>query len=376
MAHAYTPGLTVAKNTTIRKHRLLPLRGEVLVREGQRVEPDTVVARAELPGAVHPVNVVGRLGIRPEEINDYMLKGQGERVERDEPLAETRPWIKLFKTVCRAPVSGTVESISTVTGQVLLREPPRRVELLAYISGRIVEVLPGEGAVVACRAALVQGIFGVAGECAGELRVPVEGPGDVLRPEALHRSFADCVVVCGATISAALVEAARRAGVKALIAGGIPATELRTIVGREIGVAVTGSEQIGLTLVVTEGFGRIPMAANTFALLKGLEGRRASVNGATQIRAGVLRPEIIIPLGEDEAPQPPGEPPAASDGLHQGDQVRVIRQPFFGHIGTVTELVPDLVEIETETRVRALRLRTENGRTLTVPRANVEVITG
>jgi len=376
MAHAYTPGLTVAKNTTIRKRRLLPLRGEVLVKEGQRVEPETVVARAELPGAVHPVNVVGRLGIRPEEINDYMLKAQGERVERDEPIAETRPWIKLFKTVCRAPVSGTVESISTVTGQVLLREPPRRVELLAYISGHVVEVLPGEGAVVACRAALVQGIFGVAGECAGKLRVPVEGPGDVLQPEALHTGFADCVVVCGATISAALVDTARRAGVKALIAGGIPAAELRAIVGREIGVAITGSEQIGVTLVVTEGFGRIPMAPNTFALLKGLEGRRASVNGATQIRAGVLRPEVIIPLGEEEAPQPPGEAPTASDGLHQGDQVRVIRQPFFGHIGTVTELVPDLVEIETEARVRALRLRTEDGRTLTVPRANVEVITG
>ena len=161
----------------VRKRRLLPLQGEVLVSEGQRVEPDTVMARAELPGAVHPVNVVGRLGIRPEEIKDYMLKGEGERIEQDEPLAETRPWIKLFKTVCRAPVSGTVENISPVTGQVLLREPPRRVELLAYISGCVVEVLPGEGAVVTCRAALVQGIFGVAGECAGELRVPVEGPG-------------------------------------------------------------------------------------------------------------------------------------------------------------------------------------------------------
>ncbi len=51
-----------------------------------------------------------------------------------------------------------------------------------------------------------------------------------------------------------------------------------------------------ITLVITEGFGKMAMAHRTFDLLKSKQGMKASVNGATQIRAGVMRPEVIVPL--------------------------------------------------------------------------------
>ena len=137
---------------------------------------------------------------------------------------------------------------------------------------------------------------------------------------------------------------------------------------------MTGSEPLGLTVVLTEGFGRIPMAERTFALLHELEGMNASVSGATQIRAGVVRPEVIIPLKSAPAPDVQQMTPAEADGLHVGDHVRVIRRPRFGLIGEVAELMPGLVQIETEARVRALRVRAPGGQTITVPRANVEII--
>ena len=42
---------------------------------------------------------------------------------------------------------------------------------------------------------------------------------------------------------------------------------------------------------------KIQMGAQTFDLLNENSDRLASINGATQIRAGVIRPEIIIPTG-------------------------------------------------------------------------------
>ncbi len=63
MGTAYTPGLTVSPQTTITKTRRLPLKGAVLVEEGARVASETVVARAELPGAMTTVKVAGALGI-------------------------------------------------------------------------------------------------------------------------------------------------------------------------------------------------------------------------------------------------------------------------------------------------------------------------
>ena len=376
MAHVYTPGLKVIARTMVSKRRALPMQGRVLVEVGENVTAGTIVAEAQLPGQVHPVNVVNRLGIGPQEVRRYMLKQEADPVEKDEPIARTRPWIKWFKVICRSPVAGTLESISEVTGQVMVREPPQKISLAAYIGGRVVEVLPGEGAVVQTEAALVQGIFGIGGECGGRLKVIAQAPDGVVRAQALDSTCQNCIIVVGAVATAELVEAARDLHVSAVVAGGMPAEDLRRILGYDIGVAVTGSEKIGLTVVLTEGFGRIPIAARTFELLKKLEGLRASASGATQIRAGVLRPEIIVPLEGPVRETVEQVTPRQADGLRAGDRVRAIRRPYFGLIGEVEELVAEPVKIETEATVRVLRMRTDRDETITVPRANVEIIEG
>ena len=88
MAHSYTPGLTVTPRTLVARKRLLPISGVVLVQEGESVSSDKVVARAELPGKVHVVNVVNLLGILPEDLKEFMVKREGERVEQGQVLAE------------------------------------------------------------------------------------------------------------------------------------------------------------------------------------------------------------------------------------------------------------------------------------------------
>ena len=127
MGHAYTPGLTVTERTTVRKRRLLPIPGTVAVKVGDRVKPDSVVAHAELPGRVHSVNVANLLGAAPDEVPEYLVRKQGEPVQKDEVIAENKPFIKFLKTEVRSPIQGRVDSVSTVTGQVLLREPPKQI---------------------------------------------------------------------------------------------------------------------------------------------------------------------------------------------------------------------------------------------------------
>ncbi len=124
-------------------------------------------------------------------------------------------------------------------------------------------------------------------------------------------------------------------------------------------------------MIVTEGFGVMRMADRTFELLKSLEGGRASINGATQIRAGVIRPEIIVPSEEAQA--------AASrrddeQSLETGTKIRVIREPHFGLLGEVTALPAEPVLIESGAKVRILEAELENGTRVSVPRANVEII--
>ena len=378
MAHTYTPGLTVTDQTVVRKKRLLPLPGTVLVEQGQTVDSATVVARTKLPGKMHIVNVVNQLGIVPTDIRDFMRKHEGDAVERGEVIAEDNPFIAWFKTRVESPISGSLESISDLTGQVLVREKPEPLDVTAYVDGTVQQILAGEGVVVETTCSMVQGIFGVGGEACGPLVRAAETPDETLHPAHITSEMQGTIVFGGAYAGWDVLQAARTRGVKGMIVGGINAQDLSALLGYDLGVAITGTEMIGLTLIVTEGFGAIAMASRTFSLLSRHIGKKASVSGATQIRAGVVRPEIIIPLQEsaDDVPSTDGRTAKARQGIAVGDPVRVIREPYFGRIGKVASLPAGLQSIPTESTVRVIEIELPDATRMIVPRANVEIIEG
>lgn len=372
MSHSYTPGLRVTDHARVLRERRLPLRGEVLVERGAPVAPDTVVARTELPGNVQTVNLAGRLGVDPGRVGSALLSPVGSAVRRGEPVARASTMFGLVTNTVEAPCDGVIESVSPVTGQLLVREPPIPVEVNAYVTGVVAEVLPGEGVVVEAEGAFLQGIFGVGGETFGPLECVVAGPAEELRPADLRGEHRGRVVVGGAWVSHDTLLHARDLGVAAVVVGGFDDADLRRLLGRDLGVAITGSEELGLTLVITEGFGRIPMAARTWELLARRRGEVASVSGATQIRAGVLRPEIVVPRAGGGAP---AGTTTDEGSLEVGSLVRVIRAPHFGRIGRVVELPAALQALETEALVRVLVVELADGEgRAVVPRANVERI--
>ncbi|MBT4138958.1 MAG: hypothetical protein HOE48_13645 [Candidatus Latescibacteria bacterium] len=369
MAHAYTPGLRVTRQATLQRRRQLPLKGEVVVSQGDSVKRDQVVARTDLPGNVTTLNLINTLSCSPTELPNYLLVQEGEPVTKGEPIAETKPFIKWFKTSVDSPITGTLESISKVTGQVILREPPRPIEVQSYIDGTIAEVIPEEGVVIETSGAFIQGIFGVGGETWGALHIISENANQQLTPDQIDASCKEKIILGGNLLTLDVIHKARDVGAAGIIGGGIRDADLRNLLGYDLGVAITGSETIGITVIVTEGFGAISMARKTFEIFKEHQGQEASISGATQIRAGVQRPEIIIP-------NPSNQHTEEGDhlGLIEGALLRVIRVPYFGRVGKVTALPPELQAVESETHVRVLEVEFEDGERATVPRANVELI--
>lgn len=374
MAHAYTPGLKVKKFTIVNKIRRLPLPGDVLVREGDVVTHDKVVARTQIPGEVHLMNAANMLGVEPQTMNDFMQKKLNEHTEKGEVIALRTSFFGLFKSYVTAPTAGTIELVSDVTGQISLREPNTTVEITAYIPGKIVQVTPREGVTVRTPAALVQGIFGVGGEAHAELKVVAASQDDILTPEKIDSSCKDKVLVGGSLVTIEALKKANQMGVKGIVVGGIEDEDLIRFLGREMGVAITGQENIATKLIITEGFGRMNMSTRTFNLLKSFDGREASINGATQIRAGVMRPEIIMALREDEVKELSEEAEKVSGGMIPGTPIRMIRDPYFGKIGRVANLPVELETVQTESKVRVVEVELDDGQKVVVPRANVEII--
>lgn len=372
MAQAYSAGLTVTESITLRKERILPLKGEVLVKKGDKVKAQDLVAQTLLPGKVVPFNLSNKLSVPADQVKNFVKVKEGQEIKKGDVIGQTNGFLGLFKTTVKSPITGEIESISKITGQMLLREPRIPVQVKAFLDGLIVDVIPEEGVVIENRSAYVQGIFGVGGETYGQIKILVDKPQNKITPDQLDDSCKGKICVCGALVDYDCIKKAQKVGVSALITGGIDDNDLKKLLGYNIGVAITGHENIGLTIICTEGFGNIKMADNTFTLLKNFEGKEASCHGKTQIRAGVMRPEIIIPLPFDEKELVVEEPKSST--LEIGSRIRIIRQPNFGSIGKITELPEELTKVESETLVRILEAELEDGQRIVIPRANVEVI--
>jgi hypothetical protein len=372
LGSAYTPGLTVSGDIVVKRIRRLPIKGEVLVKDGDQVTPDTVVARALLPGPLQTIKLSEELGVEHQDAPGFFQLKVGDSVSSGQVIAMSKGFLGMGKKEVASRYTGTIESISEVSGNVLVREASIPVDVTAYIQGFIADVIPAEGAVVETRAAMVQGIFGVGGERTATIRVAVKGPREVLDASAIKDDDAGKILVGGSLITYDAIVRGSQVGITGLIAGGVKDSDLTKFLGYDIGVAITGQEAINITLLVTEGFGQLNMADRTFALLQSLEGKFASINGATQIRAGVIRPEIIVPLTSDV--EKAKEPDLSAFELKPGASIRVIREPYFGQLATVTDLPSQLMVVDSGTEVRVLKAKLENGSEVLVPRANVEII--
>ncbi len=368
-AYAYTPGLKVKRCIEITKTRTLPITGEVLVKEGSKVDFKSIVARANVPGKPSVVKAYQIINVAPENLPPFMVKDVGDAVEEGEIIAKYTPFWGLIKKFVHSPTDGVIESISDITGQVIIREPPTPVEVDAYLKGEVTDTFEERGIVITANGCLIQGIFGVGGENHGKLKMVAKSPDEQLTADKITEDLKGMIVVGGGLVTIDALRKAQELGVKGIIAGGIRGGEISTYLGYEIGVAITGHEDIPITLIVTEGFGDIPMSSRVFDLLKQFEGSMLAINGATQIRAGVIRPEIIIVHDEQEETVVE----EVEGGMKPGTLVRIIREPYFAKIGTVVSLPVHLQEIETMSKVRVVEVEIDGGKVV-VPRANVEII--
>ena len=67
-------------------------------------------------------------------------------------------------------------------------------------------------------------------------------------------------------------------GIAAVVVGGFNYHDLKEVLGYTLGVAITGSEDIGTSLIITEGYGNIPMGTRSFDILKKHDGNLGRIS--------------------------------------------------------------------------------------------------
>jgi hypothetical protein len=373
-----TPPLIVGAMARI--DRRLPQPGEVLVRMGQRVEPEEVIARAYLPGIPQIVNVARALSITPAVVARAMRREVGNKVAQGEVLARSS---SVGGRTCEAPVSGVIAAIDNETGYVTITPDPSVYEMQATVRGLVMEVIPYEGVRIETPAAQVYGAFGLGSERSGVLRLLVTDPSEPIVPEMVDARSAYAIIIGGSGITAAALRRAVQEQVRGVIVGGIDEAELRTFLGWGSVAewrAANGNwqlpadrpgQQFDLTLVVTEGFGTYAMSAPLFELLASHDRQEALVEGMTRLRGPLRRPRVVIPLSSRttgiqlEPPRP---------ALRPGSSVRLLDHSHLGQVGTVRTVSAMPRRLASRVRSPAVEVVLENGSALLVPHTAVEVL--
>ena len=368
MSKSYTPGLKVLEKISIHKERLLPLVGEVHVKKNDPVDPNQVVASTKIPGNVQMINVANELNIDPDQVSECMLCKVDENVQEGQVIAKSKGLFGLFQSEVKSPLNGSITNISEITGQAIISEDPHPIEIDAYIPGIVSKVIDGEGIEVSSSGTYIQGIIGIGGERKGLIKVI---DSDLMILDDINEDCLDNILVNKSYLSFDFYKKANEIGVAGIVCGGLDYATLTKILGYPLGVAITGTEKV-TTVIVTDGFGKISMAPRTYDLLLNNNNKFSSINGATQIRAGVMRPEIFIGSNEQFSSNKSFDEESLIISI--GSKVRVIREPFFGKIGLVSSLPPELFQMNTETMSRVAEIKFENGRKELIPRSNLEVI--
>lgn len=348
----------ITDSTLIRRERLLPLPGEVLVDPGALVEPDDIVARCSEAGELHVVDVCRVLSVGRERAGQSLRIAAGDVVEAGEVLAQPSGPLAATRGVCRAPVAGQVVSVQD--GLILLEAGAEDIELASHLRGRVERILPRRGIVIAAAGALIQGVWGCGGEARGLLRLGVDHPQKPLLARSLDDGCLDALVAGGQGLSEYVLDHAVKAGVGGLIVGSVEPSMRPLLLS------------LPFPVLLAEGFGPLPMNRQAFSLLQAHDGREASMSVGFPDSPNPQRPELLIP--DAEAGSIPEEEPGPFR-LRVGTRVRCLRAPVQGQVGAVAGMPALSSVVDSGLRLRVAEVELEpRGRIVVVPRANLEII--
>jgi uncharacterized protein (TIGR01319 family) len=229
------------------------------------------------------VNVAEQLSIKPKKMSGYLKFREGDFIESGRSIVED---VKRSLFV-RSPETGTVKEINTEKGTVTIQYDLNPVTLKAFVGGTVSNIEENVAAEITGTGATLHGAVGFGGENVGNILV-------YDKPKSLKGSDAGKVIVTSEPVDEAFLKLAAELRVAGVVAPSINSGDWVRFCGREMGVAVTGDEPVPFTLILTEGFGRTPMNDTYREFLKDKEGKIASLSGKTQIRAGVIRPKVIV----------------------------------------------------------------------------------
>jgi hypothetical protein len=312
-----------------------------------------VIATADVAPRHLFIDLTRALGIDAASAARQIRKQPGERVEAGDILAGP---VGLTRRTVRAPADGSVIALSGA--KLMFEAGGEPFELRAGFPGTVTATDGTWSATIETTGALIQVAWGNGRQDFGVMRLVGRDSGDRLQTDQLDINLRGAVLIAGICDHPAPLHQATELAVRGVILGGLSA-EL-----------IPMTRRLPYPVLVTEGFGPLPMSGPAYTLLSTNAGREAALDGRAADPLTGERPEIIIPLPSTQRSNLPQDiiPLAA------GVRVRVLRRPYHGSVGQVRELIPSAVSYPSGLLATSVKVDLEGTGPRVVPQADIEIV--
>lgn len=379
MKHLVYGRLRIEKDVITRVIRTLRGKGDLVVNIGQQVTPEEIIGSATVSAGFRTLNLSNILSVPPHEVEKLLVRKIGERIYKDELLAFKKGWLFGNKKVITAPTDGVLDFLNNKTGELKIAFLPKKINLPAGVYGIVEAVDKQKGqAVIRTQASRLHGVFGSGRSRDGTLHILSKKDG-LISKNMVNASYDQYILVGGSLFFKDAITTSISNGVSGVITGGINAKDYRGMAGGRLVFPKKLYNDIGISVVVCEGFGSIPMGDDIFSLLSEYEGKFVFIDGnkatvglpsysgasLNKIKNSKL-PEQINSLEDKDYTKVISE-------LNVGCKVRIVGNSYLGEQGKLLAVNDSLTLFPSGVRDFLATIETAR-RKIQVPVANLEVM--
>ncbi len=371
----------VKQDIIVRIHRQLKGKGTVSVFKGQEVVPSDIIGSAYISSGFRILKLAEELSVSASEVGRYMLKPLGQRMYKDELLAQKEGGIFAARKNITAPTDGILDYLNPKTGELRMTLMPKKVDLPSGVFGIVESVDSAKGQIlIKTQVSRIVGMFGSGRVRDGILHVISKR--DELVGKTLVSSKLDGQILAGGSlVFKDAIAASISNGVSGIIAGGLNARDYKGIAGGRLLFPKKIDTDIGISIVVCEGFGSIPMGEDIYEVLKKYNGRFVLIDGnGSVINLPSFDPNSIIKVRSTAFPPIQQENLTKYQRLDDhnielkaGFRVRIVGNSFQGEQGKIIALDQTQTILPSGVLAYLATIETKR-RKIQVPVANLEII--
>lgn len=362
-----------------RIRRVLSGTAAFMVSVNQEVSPHDIIGTSEVTSGYRNINLASELNVSVDIVKEYLQKQVGQTVYKGELIALKPAGLISEQMVVVSPSDSVIDYLDEKTGNLRLNFQHKKESIPAAVFGVVEKVDTATGVVtIRTQVTKIHGVVGGGKLRDGILR-SVGERADLLTGETVNPSFADSIIVGGGLIYKDGIHKAVASNVNGIITGGINLKDYLSFSGGKIKPEQMATD-IGVSVMVCEGFGSIPIGIDIYNKLEQNFGRYAILDGN---RSELILPtyslNAMIKIRATHLPSEVGSNVAGSGSeceatnLQVGQSVRVIGSNYIGDQGKVVFIDQTLTTLDSGIRTYILTVETRS-RKIRVPYTNVEII--